>query len=321
MATSETASTVQAVTSEGMSDDVELGDFSQEVLSQAASHKIVLATFNIRYAVGSFLISGGLLRRLGVKRPGRRHALVEKHLERASRTLTDNRLLPSPHVIALQEADRETIRAGAHHVARELAEKMRCSYAHAAQHIPRDEEPKRKQWYLDFEEHLPAHDSGETGLAILSRLPLSNVKRIELPWSECAWRPKLALQASVPFGAKKNLHLFNSHIDPHAGVRDQLAQHEVILACADEAAQEIDEPVALLGDFNTLTPQGRIETRRLLESRGYYTPIPTGTATWRAGLYRLHADWIFLRGAQVTRWGVARPLSVSDHWPVWVEIE
>ena len=61
--------------------------------------------------------------------------------------------------------------------------------------------------------------------------------------------------------------------------------------------------------------------RGLMESRGFSTPFPTGTATWRAGLIRLHTDWIFLRGAKVKRFGVARRLRVSDHWPVWVEID
>jgi endonuclease/exonuclease/phosphatase family metal-dependent hydrolase len=35
----------------------------------------------------------------------------------------------------------------------------------------------------------------------------------------------------------------------------------------------------------------------------------------------LHADWIFVRNAKAGRWGVARPLSVSDHWPIWAEID
>ena len=39
-----------------------------------------------------------------------------------------------------------------------------------------------------------------------------------------------------------------------------------------------------------------------------------------AGL-RMHADWIFSRGLKITRWGVARPLHVSDHWPIWAEVE
>ena len=76
-----------------------------------------------------------------------------------------------------------------------------------------------------------------------------------------------------------------------------------------------------MGDFNTLSKQKCIETRRFLESRGYTTPLPTGTATWRGALLRFHADWIFARDVKISRWGVARPLNVSDHWPIWAEVE
>jgi endonuclease/exonuclease/phosphatase family metal-dependent hydrolase len=76
-----------------------------------------------------------------------------------------------------------------------------------------------------------------------------------------------------------------------------------------------------MGDFNTLSREKCIETRKFLESRGYTTPIPTGTATWRGAGLRMHADWIFSRALEITRWGVARPLHVSDHWPIWAEVE
>ena len=36
---------------------------------------------------------------------------------------------------------------------------------------------------------------------------------------------------------------------------------------------------------------------------------------------RLHTDWIFARGVGFKRCGVVRPFGVSDHWPVWAEIE
>ena len=97
------------------------------------------------------------------------------------------------------------------------------------------------------------------------------------------------------------------------GLHDQL---QVVLAKADAA----DGPAVVMGDFNTLSRQKCVETRRFMEARGYSTPFPTGTATWRGAAIRLHADWIFVRGAKVKRWGVARPLNVSDHWPVWAEI-
>lgn len=298
--------------------DVETGSFTIDENSRAASSKLVIATFNLRYAVGSFLISGSLLRRIGLGRPRRRPALVARHISLAAGALSNGVRMPPADIIALQEADRCTIRAGGRHVARELAQALKMNYARAGVDLPPNEAPQSKQWYLDFEEHIPPGDAGDTGVALLSRLPLAHALRIDLPWSQCAWRPRLALAAEV-FIKHRKLSIFNSHIDPHARLADQLAQHEAVLQRADEA--NAAGPVVLLGDFNTLTRRSCVEVRRLLESHGYSTPLPTGTATWRAGLIRLHADWIFVRGAQVTRWGVARRLSVSDHWPVWIEID
>jgi endonuclease/exonuclease/phosphatase family metal-dependent hydrolase len=155
-------------------------------------------------------------------------------------------------------------------------------------------------------------------VALLSRQALAHVGRIELPWSVCPWRPRLALYASVPLGEGR-VHLYNAHIDTHASVEGQLEQHRVILDAAERVGS--DEPAVLLGDFNTLTHEARVAARSLLESRGYTTPMPTGTATWRSGPLRYHYDWVFTRGLRVTRWGVARVGGVSDHWPVWVEVE
>jgi endonuclease/exonuclease/phosphatase family metal-dependent hydrolase len=122
----------------------------------------------------------------------------------------------------------------------------------------------------------------------------------------------------VPFGGG-SLHLFNSHIDTHASVEGQLEQHRAVLALAERACGS--EPVVLLGDFNTLDDKARLAARALLESRGYATPLPTGTPTWRSGPLRYHYDWIFTRHLSVRRWGVARVRGISDHWPVWVEVE
>lgn len=300
--------------------DIERDSFATTTprASAHAPSRIVVATYNIRYAVGSFLITGSLFRRAGISRPGRRAELVRANISKAARVLSDGRRMPPADIVALQEVDRETVRAGGRHVARELARELRMHYARAAMRVPAGEQPKSKQWYLDFEELIGVGESGETGVAFLSRTPLTRATRVELPWSDCAWRPRLALAATVPVG-EKNLHLFNAHIDPHTGTHGQLAQHEAILARAGELSA--GEPSILLGDYNTLLAESRTETRRLLEAHGYTSPLPTGTGTWRAGLLRLHADWIFVRGVRVVRWGVARIFGVSDHWPVWAEIE
>jgi endonuclease/exonuclease/phosphatase family metal-dependent hydrolase len=262
------------------------------------------------------LISGSLLRRVGIKRPRSRPRLVARHLRRAALAFTDGKRLPPADIVALQEADKETARAGRHHIARELASALGMHYASAVAGLPRDEEPQSKQWYLDFEEHIAPDDTGDTGIALLSRLPLMQVERLDLPWTECAWRPRLALAATVQASPQQQLHLFNSHIDPHASIEEQLEQHKAVL----DRASQLEGPTILLGDFNTLSKRSCVEMRTLLESQGYTTPFATNVATWHAGLIRLHTDWIFVRGAHVIRSGVARPLGVSDHWPVWVEI-
>lgn len=284
----------------------------------AAVSRLVVATYNIRYAVGSHLIGGSLLRRVGLGWPSRRPRLVRGNILKAARVLAGGRRMPRADVVALQEADRGTARAGGLHVARGLAEALAMDYVRAHVPTPREVEPKDRRWWLDFEERIERGEEGDTGVAILSRLPLADAARIELPWDECPWRPRLALAASVPFDGRR-LRLFNAHIDTHASVEGQLEQHRAVLALADGLGD--DEPVVLLGDFNTLSHEARLAARALLESRGYTTPLPTGTATWRSGPLRYHFDWIFTRGLRVAGWGVARAAGISDHWPVWVEVE
>jgi len=277
--------------------------------------KIVVTSYNIRYAVGQFLISSGLLRKAGILGTRQRDSKVAGHIHAAARAFSDASLLPRVDVLALQEADKRTQRAGGHHVARELAEELKMAWIHMPAGIPRGQKPKARQWWLDFEEQIALYDTGDTGVALLSHLPFSDVTRIDLPWEECAWRPRLAMAATLSIG-QCQLRIVNAHVDPHAAVGGQLQQLELLIG----EAEAFNGPTLILGDFNTLSKRKAIETRNLLESHGYSTPFPTGTATWRGAGIRLHADWIFYRGLEITRWGVARPLNVSDHWPIWAEI-
>ncbi|HEY0760849.1 MAG TPA: endonuclease/exonuclease/phosphatase family protein [Pyrinomonadaceae bacterium] len=277
--------------------------------------KLVIASYNIRYARGPYLISGGLRRKIGLMNLKGRPEHVGNLISGAARAFTENKLLPAVDVLALQEADKRTLRTGGHHVAKELAEQLGMEWVHTPAGIPRGVVPVKRQWWLDFEEPIGLYDEGDTGVALLSRLPLSDVTRIDLPWHECPWRPRLAMAATISDGPHQ-VRIFNAHVDPHAAIDGQLAQLEVIAAQADATTL----PTIILGDFNTLSKQKCIDTRSFLESRGYTTPIPTGTATWRGGGLRMHADWIFSRGVKIERWGVARPLNVSDHWPIWAEV-
>jgi endonuclease/exonuclease/phosphatase family metal-dependent hydrolase len=281
-----------------------------------ATPTIVVASYNIRYAVGSHLISGGLLRKLKLRGDGRRAEQVARNIRTASRAFSEGKILPRVDVLALQEADKQTKRAGRHHVARELGEALGMNWVHVPAGIPRGVKPKTRQWWLDFEEPIDLHDTGDTGIGLLSRLKPSDVVRIDLPWHECAWRPRLAMGATVSIGSR-DLRIVNAHVDPHAAIGGQLEQLEALVAEADKSSG----PTLILGDFNTLSKTKVIETRNFMESAGYQTPFPSGTPTWRGMGIRLHADWIFQRGVKISRWGVARPLSVSDHWPIWAELD
>ena len=297
------------------SPEIEFGAITPRKTGVDVPSRLIIASYNIRYAVGQFLISSGILRKAGFNLPGNRSRTVSDNIRLAAQAFSEGLRLPAVDILALQEADKGTDRTGGHHVARELAEQLQMSWVHAPAGIPRGVEPKDRQWWLDFEEQIGPQDQGDTGVALLSDFPMYDVIRIDLPWTECPWRPRLAVGASIKVGLQ-TIGIFNSHIDPHSAAHGILEQIEVVLDHAGEFAG----PTVVLGDFNTLSRRKCIDTRRLLESRGYTTPFPTGTPTWRGAGLRLHADWIFVRNLDVTRWGVARPLNVSDHWPVWVEV-
>jgi endonuclease/exonuclease/phosphatase family metal-dependent hydrolase len=276
---------------------------------------LIIASYNIRYARGPHLITGGLIRKAGMMNTKDRAQLVANNIRKAAQAFSIGHLLPAVDVLALQEADKRTLRAGGKHVAYELATQMNMTWVHAPAGIPRGLKPVQRQWWLDFEEPIDLHDKGDTGVAILSRVPLRDFARIDLPWHECPWRPRLAMAATIPL-AHQNLRLFNVHVDPHAAAGGQLAQLETIVAKIEDPSL----PVMIIGDFNTLSSKKCAETKTFLESHHFRTPMPTGTATWRGAGIRLHADWIYTRGVMIKRWAVARPLSVSDHWPIWAEV-
>jgi endonuclease/exonuclease/phosphatase family metal-dependent hydrolase len=291
-------------------------EFGNAPASAQSRSKLVLASYNIRYAVGSHLISSGVGRKLGYNFPRDRGAAVSQNIQTAAQAFSDNKLLPPPDILALQEADKETGRAGGQHVAAQLAEAMDLPYVHVAAGLPRGIKPQQREWWLNFEEQIALNDAGDTGVALLSRVPFEGVTRIDLPWHDCPWRPRLAMAATVKIG-NESLRLFNVHIDPHGPLDNQHQQTDAVL----KEAEKHNGPVVVLGDFNTLSKTKATEIKKLMESRNFGTPFPIDVATWRGAGLRFHADWIFVRGVRVTRWGVAKPLNVSDHWPIWAEIE
>ena len=295
---------------------LEFGPIDQPSEWPATKTSLIVASYNIRYARGPFLISGGVLRKLGLPPSRQRTSIVSDNVQKASKAFTDGSLLPPVDILGLQEADKSTVRSGGVHVTRELARAMNMHWVHAPAGIPRGIKPIQREWWLDFEEQIQLFDEGDTGVSLISRYPLASVMRLDLPWKQCLWRPRLAVAATIRLRAT-DVRIVNVHVDPHAASNGQLEQLDVI---TEHAAAE-QGPAVILGDFNTLSNKKCSDTRAFLEAKGYTTPFRTGTATWRGAGLRLHADWIFTRNLTISRWGVARPLNVSDHWPIWAEME
>jgi endonuclease/exonuclease/phosphatase family metal-dependent hydrolase len=294
---------------------IEFGNLNTFGEDREPRDHLVLASYNIRYAVGSHLIPSGLARKVGYNFPSPRAAAITNNIQATARVFSDNGLLPPPDILALQEADKETGRAGGQHVAARLADAMEVNYVHISSGLPRGIKPQQREWWLNFEEQIALHDSGDTGVALLSRYQLSDITRIDLPWHDCPWRPRLAMAATVRTGGA-DLRLFNVHIDPHGPLDNQHQQTEKVL----EHTRDHAGPVVVLGDFNTLSKRKAVEIKKLMEAHGFTTPFPVDVPTWRGAGLRFHADWIFVRDVRVRRWGVARPLSISDHWPIWAEV-
>ena len=196
-----------------------------------------------------------------------------------------------------------TGRTARRHIARSLAEEMKMSYVHAGVGLPRGIQPKQREWWLNFEEQVANDDEGDMGVAILSRMPLTDVELIDLPWHECPWHPRVAVAATIIWRDEK-VRLFNAHIDPHGPLDNQHQQTEAVL----ERAKQHDGPTVVLGDFNTLSKEKAIQIRRLMESHGYTTPFPTDIRPGAAQVsLRFHAIGFSARGGVQTL-GVAKPL-------------
>src|SRR5712664_1722231 len=121
---------------------LEFGSAPPESPVDPEASTVIVASYNIRYAVGRFLISSGILRKVGLNTPRHRAKAVAQNIATAARAFSEGALLPRPDILALQEADMQTGRAGGHHVARELATQLDMAWVHAPAEIPRGVPPQ-----------------------------------------------------------------------------------------------------------------------------------------------------------------------------------
>jgi len=209
----------------------------------------------------------------------------------------------SASILALQEVDRHKKRTGHNNTVKTIADALGMYYVWAAPPTanPTDEE--------------------ETGVAILSFYPLSDVHRIVLPNPGPNRRRRVALGATVEM-PNRRWRVYSAHAETRIKMDKKLEQYKALLD--DLAKFPADMPAMIMGDFNTWEPYAGGKVNKLFSDAGLKTPFEDQSTFRRKVLFvpiELKLDWVWLRGLEAANCGIDRKVEVSDHWPLWTNVK
>lgn len=223
-------------------------------------------------------------------------------LKELVRIFREDKELGNATIIGLQEVDRNKKRSGNANTAKFLADQLGLYYAWAA---PPTAKAKQEE---------------ETGVAILSVYPLSNVRRIVLPHEGPDNRRRAAIGATVKI-RDSYLRIYSAHAETRISMDKKKGQLRSLL---EDLAQEPEgTPVVIMGDFNTWQPNAGSETKKLFTKAGLTTPFDDRTTFSQKILIvplNLRLDWMWMRGLEVLNHGIDKNVKLSDHWPLWVDV-
>ncbi|HKG48660.1 MAG TPA: endonuclease/exonuclease/phosphatase family protein [Pyrinomonadaceae bacterium] len=206
-------------------------------------------------------------------------------------------------ILALQEVDRKKKRSGHHNTAKMIADGLGMYYSWAAPPSPKPT------------------DEEETGVAILSAYPLSDVRRIVLPHSGPGQRRRVALGATVEMHNRR-WRVYSAHAETRIKMGKKLEQYKAVLD--DLASFPAGMPAIIMGDFNTWEPNAHGKVTKLFSQAGMKTPFKDYSTFKRKVLFvpiELTLDWVWLRGLEAASCGIDKTVEVSDHWPMWTNIK
>jgi endonuclease/exonuclease/phosphatase family metal-dependent hydrolase len=206
-------------------------------------------------------------------------------------------------ILGLQEVDRHKKRSGNNNTAKMIADELGLHYAWAAP-------PTAK-----------SNDEEETGVAILSAYPLSDVRRIVLPHEGPNRRRRVALGATVEID-KRQWRIYTAHAETRLSMDKKLEQFKALLEDLDKYPPTM--PAIIMGDLNTWEASADDKTSKLFSGAGLKTPFGN-EATFRRRLLiiplEMKLDWVWLRGLEAGSFGIDRKVVVSDHWPLWAKVK
>jgi endonuclease/exonuclease/phosphatase family metal-dependent hydrolase len=224
-------------------------------------------------------------------------------LKRLTKLLNDDLEVGGATILGLQEVDRRKKRSGNCNTAKTIADDLGLYYAWAA---PPAAKPD---------------DEEETGVALLSIYPLSDVHRIVLPHAGPNGRHRVALGATVEID-KRPWRVYTAHAETRITFGKKLEQFKAVLD--DLARYPSHMPAIIMGDFNTWEPTAGGRVSKLFSNAGLKTPFG-GEKTFRRRVLflpiELRLDWVWLRGLEAASFGIDREVEISDHYPLWTNLK
>jgi len=206
-------------------------------------------------------------------------------------------------ILALQEVDRHKKRSGNSNTAKLIADELGMHYVWAAPPSPKPT------------------DEEETGVALLSVYPLTEVQRIVLPHKGPGGRQRVALGATVEI-ENQRWRVYSAHTETRIPVGKKLEQFKAVLD--DLARYPANMPAIIMGDLNTWEPNADGKTSKFFLDAGLKTPFG-GQATFKRRVLfvpiELKLDWVWLRGLEAASFGIDRKVEVSDHFPLWTNLK
>lgn len=169
--------------------------------------------------------------------------------------------------------------------------------------------------------YMPARPTrrGTHGLAILSRYPLSDIERLDLPRNEFLinTRDRVALAATANV-RDQQLRIYNVHLDTRISAkrrRDQLSP----VVSSTYAHSTL--PTIIAGDFNTFRLHHTSRLDEMLNNAGFTSPFVEGSHyTAKFLFWRPQLDWIYARKLNIISADVDLNISSSDHRPIWIDV-
>ena len=201
-----------------------------------------------------------------------------------------------PDLVALQEVDIGTVRAGG---IDELGEIARRTFMNA-----------------EFGKTID-YDGGAYGVAVLSRWPIGGANTVPLPGAPDR-EPRAALTVNVKPGGRGPLLQFTStHLDQGRESEIRLAQATAL----NQLVAASTGPSILAGDMNARRDTDAMQT---IESSWTNTAAVDSVPLDGFGRPRSRGDHILVRPAQgwrVVEWGVVDETVTSDHRPIFAILE